>query len=85
MIILIEVMLAILFFICTGLFFLHRYHSEEISELRDEIGQLKDEVTRQRSKVWLFEKKLIELSTDKDRIEIYHKYDDSDAPKYGGF
>lgn len=89
MMILIEVLLALLFTVCTGLFFLHKYDSEEISDLRDEIRQIRDEVSAHKSKLWIYEQKLIKISNDKDKIEIVHKYDDSGAPDYpnsnGGF
>lgn len=82
MITIIEVLLAILFTVCTGLFFLHKSDSEAISELEDKVRQLSDEVSRQKSKQWILEQKIIKISTEKDRIEIVHKYDDSDAPDY---
>lgn len=82
MITLIEILLAILFTVCTGLFFLHKYDSAAISELEDKVRQLSDEVSAHKSKLWIYEQKLIKLSENKDRIEIVHKYDDSDAPDY---
>lgn len=82
MITIIEVLLAILFTVCTGLFFLHKYDSEAISELEDKVRQLSDEVSRQKSRQWIYEQKLIKLSDNRDKIEIVHKYDDSDAPDY---
>lgn len=82
MITLIEILLAILFTICTGLFILHKSDSEAISELEDKVRQLSDEVSRQKSRQWIYEQKLIKLSDNRDKIEIVHKYDDSDAPDY---
>ena len=82
MITIIEVLLAILFTVCTGLFFLHKSDSEAISELEDKVRQLSDEVSRQKSRQWIYEQKLIKLSDNRDKIEIVHKYDDSDAPDF---
>ena len=82
MITIIEGLLAILFIVCTGLFFLHKYDSEVISELEDKVRQLSDEVSRQNTRQWIYEQKLIKLSDNRDKIEIVHKYDDSDAPDY---
>jgi len=82
MITIIEALLAILFMICIGLFFLYKYNSEIISELEDKVRQLSVEVSRQKSKQWILEQKLIKLSDNGDKIEIVHKYDDSDAPDY---
>lgn len=78
----IEILLAILFIVCTGLFFLNKYDSEAISELEDKVRQLSDEVSRQNTRQWRYEQKLIKLSDNRDKIEIVHKYDDSDAPDY---
>lgn len=82
MITIIEVLLAILFAVCTGLFILHKSDSEAISELEDKIRQLSDEVSRQKSRQWIYEQKLIKLSDNREKIEIVHKYDDSDAPDF---
>ena len=82
MITIIEILLAILFIVCTGLFFLHKYDSEEIRNLKDQIRQISDELSSQKSKQKILELKLMKLSNEKDRIEIVHKYDDSGAPDY---
>lgn len=82
MITIIEGLLAILFMVCIGLFFLYKYNSEVISELEDKVRQLSVEISRQNTKQWIYEQELIKLSNDKDRIEIIHKYDDSGAPDY---
>lgn len=85
MITLIEILLAILFFVCLGLFMLHKYDSEEIRDLKNDNRQLSDEIKRIKTRQTLLEQKVIKLSTQKDYIEIVHKYDDSGAPKIGGF
>lgn len=82
MITIIEVLLAILFTVCTGLFILHKSDSEAISELEDKVRQLSDEISRQKSRQWIYEQKLIKLSDNREKIEIVHKYDDSDAPDF---
>ena len=43
MITLIEILLAVLFFISLGLFMLHKYEAAEIQDLRDELRQVKNE------------------------------------------
>ena len=85
MITLIEILLAILFTVCLGLFMLHKYDSEEIRDLKNDNRQISDELKRINKRQKILEQKIIKLSNEKDRIEIVHKYDDSDAPKIGGF
>ena len=82
MITLIEILLAILFIVCLGLFFLYKYALEEIRELKDDNRQIRNELTRINSKQRIHELKLIKLSNKKNFIEIVHKYDDKDAPDY---
>lgn len=82
MITLIEILLAILFVVCLGLFMLHKYDSEEIRDLKNDNRQLIDEIKNIKTKQKILEQKVIKLSTQKDYIEIVHKYDDSDAPDY---
>lgn len=82
MITLIEILLAILFTVCTGLFMLHKYDSEEIRDLKHDKRQIEDELKRINTKQKILEQKIIKLSNEKDRIEIIHKYDDSGAPDY---
>lgn len=78
----IEILLAILFIVCTGLFFLHKYDSEEIRDLKNDNRQLIDEIKNIKTKQKILEQKVINLSNKKDYIKIVHKYDDSDAPDY---
>lgn len=78
----IEILLAILFVVCLGLFMLHKYDSEEIRELKEDNRQLSGEIKRINTRQKILEQKIIKLSNEKDRIEIVHKYDDSDAPDY---
>ena len=80
--VLIEVLLFILFIVCVFLFGLHKLDAEEINELKDKNRQISAEVTNLKSKVNLFEVKLINLSNDKNKIEIVHRYDDKDAPNF---
>lgn len=82
MITLIEILLAILFVVCLGLFMLHKYDSEAIRDLKNDNRQLSDEIKRINTRQKILEQKIIKLSNEKDRIEIVHKYDDSDAPDY---
>ena len=82
MITLIEILLAILFFVCLGLFMLHKYDSEEIRDLKNDNRQISDEIKRINTRQKILEQKIIKLSNEKDRIEIVHKYDDSGAPDY---
>ena len=82
MITLIEILLAILFVVCLGLFMLHKYDSEAIRDLKNDNRQLSDELKRINTRQKILEQKIIKLSNEKDRIEIVHKYDDSGAPDY---
>lgn len=82
MITIIEVLLVILFTVCTGLFMLLKYDSEEIRDLKHDKRQIEDELKRINTKQKILEQKIIKLSNEKDRIEIIHKYDDSGAPDY---
>lgn len=82
MITLIEILLAILFVVCLGLFMLHKYDSEEIRDLKNDNRQLINEIKNIKTKQKILEQKVIKLSNEKDRIEIVHKYDDSGAPDY---
>ena len=82
MITLIEILLAILFVVCLGLFMLHKYDSEEIRDLKNDNRQLSDEIKRINTRQKILEQKIIKLSNEKDRIEIVHKYDDSGSPDY---
>lgn len=85
MITLIEILLAILFVVCLGLFMLHKYDSEAIRDLKNDNRQISDEIKRIKTRQTLFEQKVINLSNKKDYIEIVHKYDDDNGIKYGGF
>lgn len=78
----IEILLAILFIVCLGLFMLHKYDSEAIRDLKNDNRQLSDEIKRINTRQKILEQKIIKLSNEKDRIEIVHKYDDSGAPDY---
>lgn len=82
MITLIEILLAILFVVCLGLFMLHKYNSEEIRDLKNDNRQISDELKRIKTRQKILEQKIIKLSNEKDRIEIVHKYDDGSAPDY---
>lgn len=82
MLTLIKIMLAALFVVCLGLFALHKYDSEEIRDLKNDNRQISDELKRINTRQKILEQKIIKLSNEKDRIEIVHKYDDSDAPDY---
>lgn len=82
MIILLEILSGILFITCLCLFGLHKINSEEIRDLKNDIRNINDELKRVNSKARVFELKLMRLSEASDKIEIVHKYDDSDAPDY---
>lgn len=82
MITLIEILLAILFTVCLGLFMLHKYDVEEIRELKEDNRKIENELKRINTRQKIHEQKIIKLSNEKDRIEIVHKYDDSGAPDY---
>ena len=82
MITLIEILLSVLFFICLGLFMLHKYEAAEIQDLRDELRQVKSEIKRINSNQDAFKIKLDNIKAQNNTIEIVHKYDDSDAPDY---
>ena len=74
-----------LILICIGLAFLYKLNSEDIKELQKTIERLNAENNHIRIRLKIHEKKLIKLSEPSDKIEILHKYDDSDAPGYKDF
>lgn len=82
MLTLIEILLAVLFFISLGLFMLHKYEAAEIQDLRDELRQVKNELKRINSNQDALKIKLDNIKAQNNTIEIVHKYDDSDAPDY---
>ena len=84
-----ETLLTIITFtlimISIGLAFLYKCNSDEIKELSRAIRDLSAENTHIKAKQRVFEKRFIKMSEPADKIEILHKYDDSEAPKFGGF
>lgn len=82
MIVLIEVLCFILFVVCVCLFALHKINVEEIRELNRKLKAQENELKNINSKIKGFEIRFMNLATDKEKIEIYHKYDDTGAPDY---
>lgn len=82
MLTLIEILLAVLFFISLGLFMLHKYEAAEIQDLTDELREVKNEIKNIKSRQDVLKIKLDNIKSDNNKIEIVHKYDDSGAPDY---
>lgn len=82
MITVIAIVGLILTFCIFSLFMLIRIQDEEI---REDVSELRGEIAYLKSKNKILERKIQKMSEPSDKIEIIHKYDDSDAPRYGGF
>ena len=72
----------ILTFCIFSLFMLYRSQEEELQEI---VSELRGEIAYLKSKNKILERKIQKMSEPSEKIEIIHKYDDSDAPRYGGF
>lgn len=67
------------------LFALFMFVKIESAEIRDELDKMRDELNYYKSKNKIIERRLQKMSEPSDKIEIIHRYDDEDAPRYGGF
>ena len=84
MLTLLEISVLILILACLGLAFLYRANTDDINELEEALKRVSADNERIRIRLKIYEKKLIKLS-EPDKLEIVHKYDDSDAPGYKDF
>lgn len=69
----------------TSVFGLFLLVKSEAADIRDELDKMRDELNYYKSKNKIIERRLQKMSEPSDKIEIIHRYDDEDAPKYGGF
>lgn len=67
------------------LFALFMFVKIEAAEIRDELDKMRDELNYYKSKNKIIERRLQKMSEPSDKIEIIHRYDDEDTPRYGGF
>ena len=57
----------------------------EAADIRDELEKARAEIDYLKRKNKIIERRLQKMSEPSDKIEIIHRYDDEDAPRYGGF
>lgn len=69
----------------TSVFGLFLLVKSEAADIRDELDKMRDELNYYKSKNKIIERRLQKMSEPSDKIEIIHRYDDEDAPRYGGF
>lgn len=65
-----------------GLFILYKTLAEDLAE---ELRTVKGELNYCKAKERNIERTLQNMTRPSDKIEIIHKYDDADAPRFGGF
>lgn len=82
MITVIAIVGLILTFCIFSLFMLYRSQEEELQEI---VSELRGEISYLKSKNKILERKIQRMSEPSDKIEIIHRYDDEDAPRFGGF
>ena len=58
---------------------------KELDEKEQEIRGIRFEVEQLKAKQKVTEKRFQKMVEPKDKLEIVHTYDDSDAPKFGKF
>ena len=75
-------LLLILFVISCSLYVLYRLDNADIKDLENENRLQADELKRINNKLARLEMRINTIKAEKDKIEIVHKYDDSDAPDY---
>ena len=77
-----DILLLILFVVVLSLFVLHLQDESKIEILEDRDRQKSEELKRMNSRLNRFEVRFQKIKEGTDRIEIVHKYDDSDAPDF---
>lgn len=84
MITILAIAYGILLIASIGMMYLHFQHDEKIEQMEKTIKYLLDENANLNSKQRINEQRFQKLN-EPERIEIVHTYDDSKAPKFGGF
>lgn len=69
----------------TSVFGLFLLVKSEAAEIRDELDKARAEIEYLKRKNKIVERRFQKMSEPSDKIEIIHRYDDKDAPRYGGF
>lgn len=69
----------------TSVFGLFLLVKSEAADIRDELEKARAEIDYLKRKNKIIERRLQKMSEPSDKIEIIHRYDDEDAPRYGGF
>lgn len=69
----------------TSVFGLFLLVKSEAAEIRDELDKARAEIEYLKRKNKIVERRFQKMSEPSDKIEIIHRYDDEDAPRYGGF
>ena len=69
----------------TSVFGLFLLVKSEAADIRDELEKARAEIDYLKRKNKIVERRFQKMSEPSDKIEIIHRYDDSDAPRYGGF
>jgi len=69
----------------TSVFGLFLLVKSEAADIRDELEKARAEIDYLKRKNKIVERHFQKMSEPSDKIEIIHRYDDEDAPRYGGF
>lgn len=69
----------------TSVFGLYLLVKSEAADIRDELDKARAEIEYLKRKNKIVERRFQKMSEPSDKIEIIHRYDDEDAPRYGGF
>lgn len=80
--ILYTVMFLVLFVVCFSLYVLYRMTVADIKDLENENRLQAEELKRINNKLARHEVRINTMKAEKNKIEIVHKYDDSDAPDF---
>lgn len=76
------IILLIIVIICC---FYNRALASENEEMQQTLKYLSNQIDQIKSKQKVFEQRFMKLSDPSDKVQIIHKYDDSDAPNFGSF
>lgn len=69
----------------TSVFGLFLLVKSEAADIRDELEKARAEIDYLKRKNKIIERRFQKMSEPSDKIEIIHRYDDEDAPRFGGF
>lgn len=69
----------------TSVFGLFLLVKSEAADIRDELDKARAEIDYLKRKNKIVERRFQKMSEPSDKIEIIHRYDDEDAPRFGGF